>query len=140
MVVIIGGAYQGKLDFAIEKYGVASDEIITCNAVACSEPACSEISNCESGLNNASIKIINCYQLLVLGHIKNGADHLSFIKDNLQSFKDRIIICDDIFCGVVPIEPQARLYRETLGRALTFLSREADEVYRVFCGLGTKIK
>ena len=30
MILIIGGAYQGKLDFARESFGVSQEEIHTC--------------------------------------------------------------------------------------------------------------
>ena len=30
MILIIGGAYQGKLDFAKETYGVAEEQVHTC--------------------------------------------------------------------------------------------------------------
>ena len=32
MILIIGGAYQGKLDFARETFGAAPEEIFTCSA------------------------------------------------------------------------------------------------------------
>ena len=47
---------------------------------------------------------------------------------------------DDISCGVIPTDEAMRKYRELVGRSLALLSKNADEVIRVFCGMGTKIK
>jgi adenosylcobinamide kinase/adenosylcobinamide-phosphate guanylyltransferase len=41
---------------------------------------------------------------------------------------------------VVPTDPEARKLREEKAKELVALSKSADEVYRVFCGIGTKIK
>jgi adenosylcobinamide kinase/adenosylcobinamide-phosphate guanylyltransferase len=54
--------------------------------------------------------------------------------------KDEIIIFEDIFCGVVPADPESRKTREEKAKELTELAKSADAVYRVFCGIGTKIK
>ena len=53
---------------------------------------------------------------------------------------DAVVIADDIFCGVVPLEAETRLWREETGRALTALAREADTVTRIFCGLPMRLK
>jgi len=110
MVLIIGGAYQGKLDYAMENYpGKSAD-------------------------------IINSLHLLVLEQIRDGIDSLAYLRENLPQLKDKIIICADISCGVVPTDPETRLWRETIGRCLALLSKNADEVVRVFCGIGSRIK
>jgi adenosyl cobinamide kinase/adenosyl cobinamide phosphate guanylyltransferase len=62
------------------------------------------------------------------------------MNENRIFLKPKIIICNDISCGVVPIDSEIRLWRESVGRILTILSKHADEVVRLFCGLGTKIK
>ena len=42
--------------------------------------------------------------------------------------------------GVVPMDKDVRAAREASGRLLTYLAGEADEVHRVFCGIGKRIK
>ena len=54
--------------------------------------------------------------------------------------QDKILIVNDISQGIVPMERENRDWREMTGRAMLYISKEADEVYRVFCGLGSKIK
>ena len=51
-----------------------------------------------------------------------------------------VIIADEVGCGVVPMEPKERMYRECVGRCLIELAGKAESVERVICGLGQKIK
>ena len=51
-----------------------------------------------------------------------------------------IFICEDIFCGVVPLGADMRAWREMTGRMCSFLSSEAENVTRVFCGLEQVLK
>ena len=43
-------------------------------------------------------------------------------------------------CGIVPMEKEERLWRENVGRLCCYLAERAERVYRVFCGIGTRIK
>jgi adenosyl cobinamide kinase/adenosyl cobinamide phosphate guanylyltransferase len=38
------------------------------------------------------------------------------------------------------MEAGQRAYREACGRAMIRLARESEEVYRGFCGIGTRLK
>jgi len=124
MVLIFGGAYQGKLEYALAHYGNLS--IYQCSG---SSPS-ADLSN----------DIVNSFHLLILAQIRAGVDTIPFIENNLQAFSSKIIISDDISCGIVPLSQETRHWRETTGRSLAFISRHADEVIRVFCGIGTRIK
>ena len=42
--------------------------------------------------------------------------------------------------GIVPIDSFEREYRERTGRILVKLAEQADEVVRVVCGIGQRIK
>ena len=52
----------------------------------------------------------------------------------------KVIIMDDIFCGVVPADPELRAWRELCGRTLTALAQKADKVTRLFCGIPKTLK
>ena len=54
--------------------------------------------------------------------------------------KDTIVIADEIGNGIVPLDAFEREYREQTGRAEILLAKKADEVVRVICGIGQKIK
>ena len=126
MNIIVGGAYQGKLDYAKEKYNVNDDEIFTCNI--------------DEMKIDFSKKVINNFHLFIYNQVKNNIDSLNFIKENINLFSDKIIISDDISCGVVPVDSTMRELREALGRSLAYLSKNANTVERIFCGIPTKIK
>lgn len=54
--------------------------------------------------------------------------------------KDTIVIADEIGNGIVPFDAFEREYREQTGRAEILLAKKADEVVRIICGIGQKIK
>jgi Adenosyl cobinamide kinase/adenosyl cobinamide phosphate guanylyltransferase len=124
MILVIGGAYQGKLDYVMENYPGKS--VFQCDT--------------ENTDMNISTDVVNSLHLMALAHIRKGTDALAYLQEKLPSLKNKIVICDDISCGVVPIDSEMRRWRETTGRCLALLSKNADEVVRVFCGIGSRIK
>ena len=55
-------------------------------------------------------------------------------------FSDKILLCEDISCGVVPIDPEQRAWREAVGRMNAMLAARAERVTRIFCGLPMELK
>lgn len=51
-----------------------------------------------------------------------------------------VVVTNELGYGVVPIEAFDREYRERTGRVCTVLAAASDEVYRVVCGVGVRIK
>lgn len=51
-----------------------------------------------------------------------------------------IILYTEVGSGLVPVDEKERTARETAGRLSILLADEADEVYRVFCGIAKKLK
>lgn len=51
-----------------------------------------------------------------------------------------VILCNEVGCGLVPVDPAQRARREETGRLLIELARRAEKVIRVVCGIGTVIK
>lgn len=122
MKLIIGGAYQGKLEYSVKTY--KNIPVIDCTQndfILDSEPAI---------LNNFT------------DYCRNSPDTniMKYLIDNAQLLSNKIIIFEDIFCGVVPISKPDRLFREQMGRASQYLANESEEVVRVFCGIGVKLK
>lgn len=125
MILIFGGSYQGKLEFTKETFGVTENDIFTCTVD-------SEI--------DWSKKVLYNLDQAFLRHVREGKESRDVLKDHLDQLKDKILIVNDISQGIVPMERENRDWREMTGRAMLYISKEADEVYRVFCGLGSKIK
>jgi len=124
MLLIIGGAYQGKLDYATNR--LPEQSVFTCSA---DDPSF-----------NADYQIIDKFHLLVLAQLRADIDTLDWIEQNTELLNGKTIIADDINSGVVPIEAEMRRWRELLGRSLGLLTRQADEVVRLFCGIPTRLK
>lgn len=50
------------------------------------------------------------------------------------------IICNEIGCGIVPVEKDDRLWREETGRLLCKIAAKAQKVVRIVCGIPQRIK
>ena len=125
MILIFGGSYQGKLDFAKETFGVTDNDVFTCTVD-------NEI--------DWSKKVLYNLDQAFLRHVREGKESREVLREHLDELKDKILIVNDISQGIVPMEREHRDWREMTGRAMLYISKEADEVHRVFCGLGSKIK
>ena len=124
MILIFGGAYNGKLEFIKEKFEVSDDEIFYCT---------------DSKIDYSK-KVISGFYKFTYSNVLNEINSLQYIKENMNLFQDKIIVCDEISSGIVPLKKEDRKWREETGRCLQFLSKESSSVYRVFCGIPTIIK
>ena len=124
MKFITGGAYQGKLDYARKLYpgaewadgaGCSLKELLSCGAV-------------------------DHFHLFVRRWLQEGKTPQELIRAILDKNRDLIIVCDEIGCGLVPTDAFEREYRESVGRICTQLVEYADEVYRVTCGIGGRLR
>ena len=125
MILIFGGAFQGKLEYAKEHWDFTEDDIFYCE---------------ENLRIDLSKKVLYGLEKFCFACVCEGADTKGTIRTYEEPLDDKIIILDDVSQGVVPIDPDRRAWREEVGRTMLWLSREADEVHRVFCGLGQRIK
>ena len=120
MILIIGGAYQGKLDFAKETFGITDADVHTCTA------------------GNIDFSKRCIYKIEEFSAHHN--DPIGFFQAHREEWKNSVLILEDIFCGVVPIGAENRAWRQKTGRLAQYLSREADRVSRIFCGLEQRLK
>ena len=112
MTLIIGGAGQGKLDYALEKTGYGPDQVARTPEEARTRP------------------------------IFAGLEQWPELDENelLAANPEVILICDEVGCGVVPVDREDRSWREKVGRTCCRLAERASAVYRVTCGLGARLK
>ncbi len=125
MELIIGGAYQGKLDCARKHRQLKDEDIYTCT----------EADGIAFGT-----RCIDRLEEFALWCVRSGQDAVEIMKANRAAWQDSVLICQDIFCGVVPMGADMRAWREATGRLASYLAAEADSVTRVFCGLEEKLK
>ena len=120
MILIIGGAYQGKLDFARETFALTEGDIHICG----------------SGEINFSKRCVYGIEAFTREH----EDPVGYFQQHRDQWQDSILILQDIFCGVVPMGARNRAWRQNTGRLAQYLSREATQVSRIFCGLEQRLK
>ena len=74
--------------------------------------------------------------LAVRAELERGRDPM----DLLPGLTGKIVTCDEVGCGVVPLDRADRDWREAVGRLCTALARQADLVVLVTCGLPQVLK
>ena len=126
MNLIIGGAFQGKLDYAREKYGFTEEDIYLCEE---NTPEIDFLKPC-----------INHLEEFVLACVRAEVDPVQYLKKHWEDGRQSTFICMDISSGVVPLGKEMRLWRNENGKVCQYLSREAASVTRIFCGLEQKLK
>ena len=124
MELIIGGAYQGKLEYARETLNVT--EHFECTI--------------ESAEIDFSCGCVCSLEKFALACLRAGKSPLESIKAYADMWKDCVLISNDISQGVVPIDAEMRAWREETGRMLNYLAGKAEHVHRVFLGIGQVIK
>lgn len=112
MILIIGGAAQGKLDYVLQQTGYSPDQVAH---------------------NPEEAQTLPIFDGLELWP---DLDEEALLSAN----PDIILICDEVGCGVVPVDPAARLMREQTGRLCQQLAKQAQKVVRLYCGIPTVIK
>lgn len=57
-----------------------------------------------------------------------------------QACPERILVMNQVGCGIVPMSREEREYRELAGRVSCSLAARSSQVWRVCCGLGQRMK
>ena len=86
---------------------------------------------------NPGAEIIPEFHLLLKGF---DGDPRAFAADFFAEHAGAVVVADEIGCGVVPIDRSERAWREAAGRALCVLAQKSEQVVRVVCGIGVRIK
>lgn len=112
MKLVIGGVAQGKTDYVKEQVKDRERQPL----------------------------VVNHLHLLIRDALQKGEDPEKMIAAYLLQDPEVIFICDEIGNGIVPMDSFEREYREKTGRILIGLAKKAEEVERVVCGIGQKLK
>lgn len=111
MVLIVGGAFQGKAAYARAHFP-------------------------------GEYRILDRYHETVRRQLEEGKNPVEEA-ERLWAQADAenlVIICDEVGCGLVPVDAFERNWREQVGRTCCYLASRAEQVVRVVCGIGTKLK
>lgn len=125
MVLVFGGAYNGKLDFVKDKFNINDEDIFNVN------------NELEIDFTK---KVIRNFQKFTYNMSLHNNDIKEYLEKNISLFEDKIIISDDISEGIVPLKKEDRVWREANGKALQYLALNSNLIYRVFCGIPMVIK
>lgn len=127
MILVTGGAYQGKLNYA--KVLCPGKE--WADGCICTEQ---ELLSCGG---------IFRFHSYIENRMKEGMtqEELLYLADTLyRENPEVVVVTDEIGYGIVPADAFEREYREVTGRVCTRLASYAAQVHRVICGVGTVIK
>jgi adenosyl cobinamide kinase/adenosyl cobinamide phosphate guanylyltransferase len=129
MIFVIGGEYQGKLNYILNLTNLKKEDVAD------------GLDGSEKELSEKPI-IYNFH--LLIKRLLMEEDNIDLVKKRINDIiwknPNVIIISNEIGYGVVPIEKFDRTYRELTGRISCEIAKEAKEVHRVICGIGSMIK
>ena len=124
MRMIIGGAFQGKMEYAQKEYPGSR----WVDGAACSEE---ELLQCEG---------VYHFHLYIRKSMEKYEEMRLFADRIIRENPQIVIITDEIGYGLVPIDAFERRYREETGRICTRLAAFSERVDRVVCRIGLPIK
>lgn len=171
MILIFGGAYQGKLEYAKAHFQIgrvhdcrqaAADAVRSAEAPgqdpaavsgfvasadpdpasgpvasADPDPAAGEGFACAPDFSADAVCGIEAFARECAEKDMEAAD---WFRARRSEWQDRVLIMRDVSQGIVPMDPLTRKYREMNGRLMMYLAGEAEQVIRVFCGIGKRIR
>lgn len=126
MIMITGGAYQGKTEYAKQRFGFSDDEILSGGS-------------CKLDAVFAA-KCVTEYHLLIKRLLERNTDVTEFSRRLCRENSGAVIIINEIGGGIIPIEKSERIWREETGRAGCIIAENSREVIRLVCGIPVKIK
>lgn len=134
MILVTGGAFQGKREFArtLKPNATEAD-------VKLLEQGSLIVESMEHNSPQDTVLIAD-FHLYIKKLLQNEKDVQQEVKQLLCKYPEVIITVTELGCGIVPAEAFDRKYRETVGRICCEIAKEAEAVYRVNCGVGMKIK
>ena len=144
MEVYFGGAFQGKLEYVLEKKGCLK----VADGAGCSPKDIKEaqvLNHLHLYIKRLTYKEGAAYNTTMDDTITTDTTAKTMpaaeiINDIYEANPDIILICDEVGGGIVPLKKEDRIYREAVGRALCCAVKKSDRVERVMCGIGQCLK
>ncbi|MBQ7446567.1 MAG: bifunctional adenosylcobinamide kinase/adenosylcobinamide-phosphate guanylyltransferase [Eubacterium sp.] len=163
MILITGGAWQGKREYAYGLMDTDSDKKLIIQGDRCSAEDMKRVQIVDQlhlwirrkmeellptpGVQRDAAGIavdsdggwderVFDQQEMLLTQEKIWQELMEVVSEN----PDVIFIVNELGCGVIPMDVHDRRYRELVGRTCCDLAKEAKEVHRVVCGVGEVLK
>lgn len=115
MILIVGGAFQGKAEYA------------------------KALADRMEQDEKREIQICLNVQEKIRQVMESGKDPEPFWIQVCDERPD-LVTLDEVGSGIVPLDGKERKYREAVGHAGQYLAAHADMVYRMVCGTAVRIK
>lgn len=126
MKFIIGGAFQGKKEYAKQQFSLLENQMT---------------DGKDAGFEDIfHVPCLYHFHDWIQRGLKLGWKFDGLPERLLLENPDIILISNELGYGVVPMEAFDRTYRETTGRICTKIAAESQTVIRVVCGMGMVIK
>ena len=139
MILVTGGSSQGKREFVRQYLGEQdADRFVWTEGEKASWEEFMDGRFCRDF--QLFVRRVMEGSVVPYGHEPEGPVTEQLLEELLAGPKDRVLVTDEIGCGIVPADAFERLYREETGRLCYRIAGEADEVWRVCCGTGIRIK
>lgn len=126
MILIIGGAFQGKKSYAEETFSLKETDFIDGRTCGWEDIY--------------QAKAVSHFHEYIRRCLANGRKTSQLAEELFARNPEVIIIANELGSGVVPVDAFDREYREAAGRICCELAKEASQVHRVVCGLGMALK
>ena len=146
MEVYFGGAFQGKLEYVLEKKvadgaGCSLKDIKEAQVLNHLHLYIKRLTYKEGAAYNTTVDdTITTDDTITANTTAKTMSAAEIINDIYEANPDIILICDEVGGGIVPLKKEDRIYRETVGRALCCAVKKSDRVERVMCGIGQCLK
>lgn len=89
---------------------------------------------------NPNSVILTDFHETVREALRRGEDGAAVAGRLLRELPDAVVVANEIGAGIVPMDAEDRAWRENAGRALCILAEASQQVTRVVCGIGMRIK
>ena len=150
MEVYFGGAFQGKLEYVLEKKGCLKiadgagyslKDIKEAQVLNHLHLYIKRLTYKEDAAYNTTVDdTITTDDTITDDTTAKTMPAAEIINDIYEANPDIILICDEVGGGIVPLKKEDRIYREAVGRALCCAVKKSDRVERVMCGIGQCLK
>ncbi len=114
MILVVGGKGSGKREFVLKRLGCREEQIA--DAVLDDRP------------------VVDHLETMVRGCLSKAEELLEPLSHK------QVVICDEVGCGVVPLDREENQWREQVGRLCVELAKRACCVVRIQCGIPVVLK
>lgn len=119
MILIIGGHGQGKLEYVLNTFRLGKESV---------------------GMTLGDYPVIYDLHNIIKNIVESGGDAVAEVLAHTEKHPGTIYICDEVGCGVIPVDESERNWRESVGRCCIALANKAERVERIFCGIPMTLK